>query len=66
MATTNRIEELRMEGLVVNGDHFDVKQISVSKDGERTTVDVRPIFLPRVGITVLRPARGQSQVVYQA
>ena len=65
MAATNRIEELRMEGLVVEGEHTDIPNISWTEAGRRMSMDVRPLFIPKADITVLRPVR-ESKVVYQA
>jgi hypothetical protein len=66
MAATNRIDALRLEGLVVEGRHTDVTSISWTEGGTTKRMDVRPLFAPRADVTVWRPAKGQSQTVYQA
>jgi len=66
MAATNRIDALRMEGLVVEGRHTDVTSVSWTEKGIARQMKVRPLFIPKADITVWRPAREHPKVVYQA
>ena len=55
----SRFEALVKEGLVVSGEYRDVTSVSVRENGNTSEMRVRPLFLPRREVTVLRPARQQ-------
>ena len=50
-----RIEALRQEGLVLEGQHPDLHDVSISQGGQYTRLEVRPLVAPNADITVLRP-----------
>jgi hypothetical protein len=55
MRAQNRIEALRMEGLVVEGQYPDMRTIDVSQNGQSRTMEVRPLVLKHADLTVFRP-----------
>ncbi|MCL6096573.1 MAG: hypothetical protein M1444_02735 [Patescibacteria group bacterium] len=50
-----RIEALRQDGLVLEGQHPDIHDVSISSGGQSTRLEVRPLVARRADLTVLRP-----------
>ena len=57
----SRIEELRAEGLVVEGDYSTVNTVSVSQNGESYPLAVRPQYLSDRNETVFLPLGSVTQ-----
>jgi len=52
-----RLETLRTEGLVLEGQYPEIRDVSVSQGGRSHSMEVRPLVAKRADITVLRPTR---------
>ena len=51
----NKLEALQREGLVIEGQYPDFKDVKWTQNGESHRLEVRPLVLRRADMTVLRP-----------
>jgi hypothetical protein len=61
----NRLEALQRQGLVVEGQYPEFRDIAWIQDGERHSMEIRPLVSKKADITVLRPTGTEMAVGFE-
>lgn len=56
----DRLATLQKQGLVIEGQYPNFKEVTWTQDGENHRMEVRPLVLRRADMTVLRPRTDMS------